>query len=97
MAVRIPRLLRIRGCALLIQGDHEEARVSLEQSIEGSRRDGESYELALALHGLEHLERVTGSDETDELTQERLDILNRLGIEAAPGLPDILNVVARGA
>ena len=96
MAVRIPRLLRIRGCALLIQGDHEEARVSLEQSIEGSRRDGEPYELALALHGLEHVERVTGSDKTDELTQERLDILNRLGIEAAPGLPDILKVVARG-
>ena len=87
IAVRAPRLLRIKGCALIVEGALDEARAVLEASIEASRTDDDSYELALALEGLAHLERATDPAAAAALERERQELLARLGIEKTSTLP----------
>ncbi len=94
VAVRMPRLLRIRGCALILEDAFDEAHAVLARSVEASREEDDAYELALALEGLAHLQRTADPDGARGLEQERLDLLARLGIEAASTLPGLVGAAA---
>jgi hypothetical protein len=76
----------MRGLALLQLGRFDEARAALDESLDGARKMGADYEVALALDTLAVLDRLEGeSSETEE--RERDAIFARLGVVATPEFP----------
>ena len=55
-----PQLQRVRGCALAQLGRLSEARVALQESVDGARDREAEYEEALALHGLARIAAIEG-------------------------------------
>jgi class 3 adenylate cyclase/tetratricopeptide (TPR) repeat protein len=81
-----PMLRRIRGSALMQQGELHEAEESLEASVREAREIGADYELALALDALVAL-RVLRDEPTEVLEAERDEILERLDVVSIPAVP----------
>jgi tetratricopeptide (TPR) repeat protein len=86
-SVRIPRVQRLRAWALAQQHRLEEAGASLEECVRTARQDGSDYELALALDGLARMASRTERDRAELFERESSEILARLGVVAAPGVP----------
>jgi class 3 adenylate cyclase/tetratricopeptide (TPR) repeat protein len=81
-----PTLHRVQGIALLQLGRSDDARAALAASVEGARKAGADYEVALALGALAALARLDGG-RAEELERERNAICTRLGVVATPELP----------
>ena len=77
-----PTLLRLRGLALLQLGRVDEARASVKESLEGARKAGADYEVALALDALAAL-----GESEEAVERERDAIFSRLGVVSTPELP----------
>ena len=60
-----PTLHRMRGLALLQLGRFDEARAALDESLEGARKAGADYEVALALDALAALGAARGREPGD--------------------------------
>jgi tetratricopeptide (TPR) repeat protein len=88
MATLSALLHRIRGYAVLQQGELEEARAAFEESLRVAREGSADYEVGLTLEALERLESVVG----DELARgshadERRDVFERLSVVGTPEVP----------
>jgi class 3 adenylate cyclase/tetratricopeptide (TPR) repeat protein len=81
VSVHTPALYRMRGEALLREGDIDRGRAALEASLGFGRQRKAEYEVALTLRLLAHLER------REDLASESRSILDRLGVISVPGLP----------
>ena len=81
-----PTLHRVRGIALLQLGRFDEARAALDESLEGARKAGADYEVALVLDALVALGRLEGEN-TEPAERERDAIFARLGVVATPDVP----------
>jgi predicted ATPase/class 3 adenylate cyclase len=83
MPVLRAMLLRLRGCALALEGNLSEARLVLERSVEDAQRGAAPYEAALSLHSLGRVLDVSGDDPHDAL-EEAERIFEGLGVVAPP-------------
>jgi uncharacterized protein HemY len=93
VSTQVALLHRLRGWALVQQGDLGAARTALETSLEVATLRDENfgirsgdYEAALALDALVELGRLD-NDSTTALEDRRDEILERLGVVAMPKLP----------
>jgi hypothetical protein len=79
-------LLRVRGLALAQRGDRRASEDALRRSLELARSTGADHDVAFALDALL---RSGGSDgrAIPEMSKERDDLFDRLGIVAVPDLP----------
>ena len=77
---------RVRGYALLQQGDLDAAAEALEQSLAVARGADEIYELALSLEACARLAELRGEDGSAE-ARESKGLLARLGVVSTPGVP----------
>ncbi len=77
---------RLRGYALMQQGDLDAAAEALEQSLEVARGADETYELALTLEASARLAELRGQDGSAE-AKEAKGLLARLGVVATSEIP----------
>jgi hypothetical protein len=80
-------LERIRGYALASLGKTEEARGSLNRSLELGRSVGADYEVAQTLLLAARLAERTGDGSVSDLDREADEILKRLGVIRLPEVP----------
>ncbi len=81
-----PRLLRLRGWALIQTGSRGDARDPLVKALMLARERKDMYESALAIEALVVLERLGGGD-GEALDAERRALLDRLGVVGTPNVP----------
>jgi class 3 adenylate cyclase/tetratricopeptide (TPR) repeat protein len=91
--VVVTHLHRTRGWAYLQAGDVESARTALAESLRIARGDNENfgimsadYEVGLTLNAVIRLREMAG-EPTAEITRERDDIFERLGVLHVPEPP----------
>jgi class 3 adenylate cyclase/tetratricopeptide (TPR) repeat protein len=77
---------RLRGYALMQQGDLEGAGEALEESLKVARSADETYELALTLEASARLAELRGEDGSAE-AKESKGLLARLGVVSTPEIP----------
>jgi class 3 adenylate cyclase/tetratricopeptide (TPR) repeat protein len=77
---------RLRGYALIQNGELEAAKAALGQSLEIARRADETHELALTLEALARLAELRGEDGSAR-AQEGKALLARLGVVSTPEVP----------
>jgi tetratricopeptide (TPR) repeat protein len=80
-------LQRLRGYALLQEGDQDEALRCLGESLRLGRSVGAEYEVAMTLQALARLALAGGrASASDDLAEARF-ILERLGVVSTPLIP----------
>jgi class 3 adenylate cyclase/tetratricopeptide (TPR) repeat protein len=79
-------LRRLRGEALMLTGDPVGARADLDRAEAAAREEGSDYELALILTAQDRLDALGGSSKRSELTEERDQLLEHLGVVRIPEL-----------
>jgi class 3 adenylate cyclase/tetratricopeptide (TPR) repeat protein len=77
---------RIRGYALIQEGELEAADEALAQSLEVARSADETYELALTLEAIGRLKELRGEDGSGE-AEEAHALLGGLGVVSTPEVP----------
>ena len=82
-----PLLQRVRGYAMLLQGDPFGAREAFEASLEAARSGNNLFEVALALTALADFDRFEGIEPPQELVDESRAIVARLKVRALPPQP----------
>jgi tetratricopeptide (TPR) repeat protein len=80
----VPLLERIRGYALLQQGDVAGARPALESSLASGRSRRDLFEVVLSMRALFELASVEGVRPPEELVAESDAIVSRLKIRSIP-------------
>jgi class 3 adenylate cyclase/tetratricopeptide (TPR) repeat protein len=85
-AVRMPRLERVRGYALLQLDRRDEAQLAFEETVRLGSEAGGEYELALALAGLARLAAHRGNGNAAQLEEESARLLEQLGVVGVPPL-----------
>ncbi|MEO8675279.1 MAG: adenylate/guanylate cyclase domain-containing protein [Casimicrobiaceae bacterium] len=84
-----PLLYRIRGYAMLMQGDPWGAREAFETSLTVARERKEHFEIALTLNALIELDRLEGVEPPQEVVDESRAAIANLKIRALPAAPVI--------
>ena len=84
-----PLLNRIRGYAMLMQGDPFGAREAFEASLAVARERKERFEVALTLNAVIELDRLEGVEPAQELIDESRAAIANLKIRALPAAPRI--------
>ncbi len=84
-----PLLNRIRGYALLMQGDPFGAREAFETSLAVARERNERFEAALTLNALIELDHLEGVEPPQETLDESRAAIATLKIRALPASPTI--------
>ena len=85
---RVASLLeRVRGHALLKQGDLWAARDALEASLAAARERHHRFELTLTSLSLIELDRLEGVEPPLELVNESRSLLGSLKVRAVPPVP----------
>ncbi|CAG0958333.1 adenylate cyclase 10 [Burkholderiales bacterium] len=82
-----PHLHRVRGYAMLLQGDPFGAREAAEASLEIARERNDRFEIALTLNALTALDRLEGVEPPEEMVEESRSILAALKVRALPPVP----------
>src|SRR5436190_14200072 len=77
---------RVRGYALMQQGDLDAAGDALERSLGVARGADETYELALTLEACARLDQLRGEDGSAQ-ARESKGLLARLGVVSTPEVP----------
>jgi ATP/maltotriose-dependent transcriptional regulator MalT len=83
----VPLLERLRGHALLIQGDLWGARDALDASLAAARERHSAFEAALTMLSLCELDRLEGVEPPQEMLDESRSVLATLKIRAVPPVP----------
>jgi class 3 adenylate cyclase/tetratricopeptide (TPR) repeat protein len=83
-AIRVPRVLRLCGWAMLACGRATDARDTLERGLASARAARADYEAAMVLMGLAALEEDL--DACTALLSESGALLERLGVREAPSV-----------
>ena len=97
LGVLAPLLARVRGLALMQQGNRAESRAAFDVSIAAARERGADYELALSLHALARLSELDHSADRAAdhaadhaaLVSESAVIFERLGVQLVAEPPAI--------
>ena len=84
-----PLLNRIRGYALLVQGDPWGAREAFDASLEVARERKERFDVVLTLNALIELDRQEGIEPPQEVVDESRAAIAQLKIRALPAMPAI--------
>jgi tetratricopeptide (TPR) repeat protein len=84
-----PQLNRVRGYAMLMQGDPWGAREAFETSLAVARERKERFEIALTLNALIELDRQEGVEPPQEVVDESRAAIAKLKIRALPAAPTI--------
>lgn len=82
-----PHLHRIRGYALMLDGDPFGAREAFEAGVAVARERSDAFELALVLNALVALDRLEGIEPAQEVVDEAGALIARLRIRALPPVP----------
>ncbi len=82
-------LERVRGQALMQQGDLPGARRALESSLVAARARRDPYEVVQTLLALIELARLTGVDPAPEIVTESRALLAQLKIRGIPPMPPV--------
>ena len=82
-------LERVRGQALMQQGDLPGARRALESSLVAARARRDPYEVVQTLLALIELARLTGVEPAPEIVTESHALLARLKIRGIPPMPPV--------
>lgn len=82
-----PLLERIRGHALLLQGDLWSARDALEASLAAARERNDIFETTLTMLSLIELDRFEGVEPPHEMVTESRSRLASLKVRAVPPVP----------
>jgi hypothetical protein len=80
----VPLLERIKGHALLLQGDLWGARDALEASLAAARERNNRFEAALTMLSLIELDRLEGVEPPLEIVAESRTILSGYKVRAVP-------------
>ena len=83
----VPLLERVRGYALLQQGDRAGARRALEASLAAGRTRRDPFEIALTLLALIQLAGVEGVEPAPELVEESHSLIARLKVRVVQAVP----------
>ena len=83
----IPLLQRVRGFALLKQGDPFTAREAFDASVEVARQRKDLFEVTLALLALIELDKLEGIEPPDDMLAESRELLAKLKVRAVPPMP----------
>jgi len=84
-----PLLQRVRGYALMLDGDPFGARDAFEAAVAVARERADAFELALALNALTALDRLEGVEPPQEMVDESRALIARLKVRALPPVPAI--------
>ena len=84
-----PQLNRVRGYAMLMQGDPFGAREAFETSLTVARERKERFEIALTLNALIELDRLEGVEPPQEFVDESRAAIAKLKIRALPAAPNM--------
>jgi tetratricopeptide (TPR) repeat protein len=82
-----PLLQRVRGYAVLLQGDPFGAREAFEVGLALARGRNEPFELALTLNALTELDRLEGVEPPQDMLDESRALLAKLKVRALPPVP----------
>lgn len=82
-----PLVERIKGHALLAQGDLWSARDALEASLAAAREQANSFEAALTVLSLIELDRLEGVEPPLEMVSEARMVMSNLKVRAVPPVP----------
>jgi predicted ATPase len=85
-SILVPSLLRVRGWALVQQGDVGGAREQFVAALTLARGRDDAYQTALALDGVIAIDDLAGAD-VSELEAERRAAFDLLGIVRTPAVP----------
>ncbi len=81
---------RVRGYALVQQGDFDAARVAFEASRDSALELKADYELALTLDALQSLAQLQGDrNRAQELEGRIADLVDQLGMVSMPEVPGL--------
>ena len=86
MPIVVPVLQRLRGWALMQQGDLEHAGAALQASLTSGRAQDAAYEIGLTLNALATLARLQDEDAARYETESQA-ILDGLGVVSLPDIP----------
>jgi len=87
VAKLVPLLERIRGHALLVQGDLWGARDALEASLAAAKERQDLFEVALTSLSLIELDRLEGVEPPLEMVDESRSLLASRKVRAVPPVP----------
>jgi class 3 adenylate cyclase/tetratricopeptide (TPR) repeat protein len=80
----VPMLLRTRAYGLMLDGRPGDSRRVLEECLRTARESGILYETAQTLQAAKRLAELTGAELDAEMENERLMLIERLGMQEVP-------------
>jgi tetratricopeptide (TPR) repeat protein len=83
----LPLLLRVKGHALMRQGDLWGARDALEASLAAARERNDLFETTLTTLSLIEIDRLEGIEPSHEMVAENRNMIANLKIRAVPPVP----------
>ena len=83
----MPLLMRVKGHALIRQGDLWGARDALEASLAAARERNDIFETTLTTLSLIEIDRLEGIEPSHEIVSQNRDMLATLKIRAVPPVP----------
>jgi tetratricopeptide (TPR) repeat protein len=89
-----PLLQRVRGYAMLLQGDPFGAREAFDASLVAARERDDFFGVALTLTALADLDRLEGIEPPQESVDECRSILAKLKVRALPPMPKLDGIIA---
>ena len=91
-----PLLERVRGCALLLRSELDQAVQAFERSLAAARAAGSEFEVLLTLDAMSALSQARGEKRSATEEAEATSIADRLGIVSVPSMLSALPSLPEG-